>query len=183
MIAKRLPAILAAAVLLALPAAGAANAEPVDTAPHSGRYHVIGAVQEISAEAAERLRSGAEQQGLTSAWVTAWAHWTPYAGGEVNDVRMHVYSGSDGHDRAYAEAYVNYYNDGAYLDVSQTAGNGHWPWQATGLLKTSGRAHFQTVEAYDGPGNWVRACGASFAVGDPWGNPQWGTNINCTAWN
>ncbi|MFF2545259.1 hypothetical protein ACFVUY_22185 [Kitasatospora sp. NPDC058063] len=78
---------------------------------------------------------------------------------------------------------ADYNRDGAYLDVSQTAGNGHWPWQAKNLLQVTGQAHFQTPEAYDGPGNWVRACSASFAVGDPWGNPQWGTNINCTVWN
>ncbi|MFE2106124.1 hypothetical protein ACFXAF_09665 [Kitasatospora sp. NPDC059463] len=180
---KRLSAVLAAAVLLALPTAGAAHAAPAEEAAHPGRHHVVGAVQEISPEAAERLRSGAEQQGLTSAWVTPWVHWTPYAGGEVNDVRMHVYSGSDGHDRAYAEAYLNYYNDAVYLDVSQTAGNGHWPWQAKNLVAVGGRLHLQTPESYDGPGYWVRACGVSFAVGDPWGNPQWGSNINCTAWN
>ncbi|MFE7590762.1 hypothetical protein ACFU6K_15305 [Kitasatospora sp. NPDC057512] len=182
--AKRLSAATAAAVLLVLPAAGAAHAAPGEKTAHSGRYHVVGAVQEISPEAAEGLRSGAEQQGLASSWVTPWAHWTPYAGGEVNDVRMHVFSGSDGHDRAYAEAYLNYAWDGLYLDVSQTAGNGHWPWQAQNLSTVGGQSHRETASVYDGPGNWVRACGASWGDdNDPWGNPRWGTNIACTAWN
>ncbi|WP_329402739.1 hypothetical protein OG523_00880 [Streptomyces virginiae] len=178
-------AALAASALLTLSMAGAAQAAaPLVEARHAGKYHITSTPQEVSPEAAQLLRQGATPDpNSATAWSTPWAHWTPYAGGEVNDVRMHVYTGSDGHDIAYAEAYLNYNRDSVYLDVSTTSGNGHWPWKADHRIDTNGQVHLMTQKQNDGPGWYVRACGASFAVGDPWGNPQWGKNINCTAWN
>ncbi|MFD4904210.1 hypothetical protein [Kitasatospora purpeofusca] len=181
--ARRLLTAAAALAMLATSVAGVAQAAAEPTTA-IGPYHVTGAPQEISPQAGEHLRAGAERQGLTSEWVTAWSYWKPDSHQGSNRVRLHVYTGSNGHDWAYAEGDLQYNNDGIYLDASQTSGNGHWPWQAVNLVKVTGPlGGLRTPSTDDGPGHWVRACGASFWRGDPWGAPNWGYNIACTDWN
>lgn len=199
MLRRKLLVVMAALGLAALPVTGsAAAADPPGAAPEAATAakaelrHVTAPPKRISPEAAQKIKDGATPKnnaGLIPGpdeWTTPWATWSP--DGLVQQVRMHVYLdyGSDGllHDFAWGEAYLYHESDEVYVDISTTAGNDHWPWQAYRGDTWTGGARWTTANShYDGPGYWVRVCGASFGFGDPWGNPQWGWNINCTAWN
>ncbi|MFF0476495.1 hypothetical protein [Streptomyces sp. NPDC004284] len=188
-------AIAAAALVggAVAPASAADRVGPADTARPALR-HVTIAPRPVSPQVAQQIKEGSRAKGAdgrisgASEWTTGWAYWTT-PDGLTQRVRMHVYLdyGPDGklHDYAWGEAYLYHTSDELYLDVSNTSGNGHWPWRAQrGFGWTGDDALFVTNSAtYDGPGYWVRACGVSWSHGDPWGSPQWGVNINCTGWN
>lgn len=208
MLGKKLLVVAAAMGMVAFPLAVGATATPASSAGHHASAaapgdgptaaemtqlrHVTAPPKQISPEAAQKIKEGAQPKstaGLIAGadeWTTPWATWNP--DGLTQYVRMHVYLdyASDGklHDFAWGEAYLYHESDEVYVDISNTAGGNHWPWQAYRGDTWTGDSRWTTRNSwYDGPGYWVRVCGASFGYGDPWGSPQWGWNINCTAWN
>lgn len=101
-------------------------------------------------------------------------------GGHTSTVQMNVYTGSDGHDHVWGEGWLYGGGEALYLDISRDGGSSWTPfvdYQVPSGVYTSTPSH------YDGPGYWIRVCGANPNYGDPYGNPQWGWNIGCTVWH
>ncbi|MFE1807918.1 hypothetical protein [Streptomyces sp. NPDC059533] len=126
----------------------------------------------------QRVPDGTAHAGIANAG-TYRASFT--INGHTSKVQMNVFTGNDGHDWAWGEAWL--YGDGEalYLDVWRP-GQASWdPWQD---YQVPSGVHTSTSTAYyDGPGYRIRACGANPNFGDPYGNPQWGWNIACSVWN
>ncbi|MEV7776968.1 hypothetical protein [Kitasatospora sp. NPDC088351] len=109
--------------------------------------------------------------------VTNEAHWSPSR--YQNTVQIHRYTKSDGHH--YVDSWLTaldgnvtaYYYDRSY-DGGKT-----WDSFVNRMYTKTGAS---LPEKYDDGGVWYRACGASEWLGNPYGNPQWGYNIACTAW-
>ncbi|MFD7631091.1 hypothetical protein ACFV7Q_34555 [Streptomyces sp. NPDC059851] len=117
--------------------------------------------------------AAAEQSVTEDVWNESW--WRP-AGWNV--VKIHRYMKADGHH--YVTGYINAPNGTSafYYDRSY---NGGKTWESF-VDRRYVNGTNQLPEKYNDGGVWYRVCGASEWLNNPYGNPQWGYNIACTAW-
>ncbi|MFD9357207.1 hypothetical protein [Streptomyces sp. NPDC060031] len=154
--------------------AGVSVPAPTGEAGPSGLRHVTTKPMELPAGVADKLlASGAAVNASYTASFSP-SGWT-------STVRMNIFTGSDGHDYAWGEAWLQGGGEALYLDVSRNGGATWTPFVdyqvPSGVYTRTSYSH------YDGPGYWIRACGANPSYGDPYNNPQWGYNIACTVWH
>jgi hypothetical protein len=129
--------------------------------------------------AARRLPDGAAHALRATAAVGPYrASFT--VGGHTSTVQMNIYTGSDGHDYAWGEGWLYGSGEALYLDISRDGGSSWTPFVD---YRVPSGVYSSTPSHYDGPGYWIRVCGANPNYGSPYNNPQWGWNIACTVWH